>query len=169
MEKGWIKIGVRIFKWLLGLLLFWNFVIMYGLSLLFHKDYRRISIYVHATHETFYLISYRPLTDTGNRIILTTDFFWRISANYKSPEREYWYPDPNGFTEEQQAIYYKVSNDTLYISPQYMIEKPLKWKQKTKIVQVPHSTDNEYGKYEDMDISALKVEELERLHFTRFP
>lgn len=50
-----------------------------------------------------------------------------------------------------------------------MIEKPLKWKQKTKIVQVPHSTDNEYGKYEDMDISALKVEELERLHFTRFP
>lgn len=166
MGKKWIKIGVNIFKWLLAILIFWHFIIMYGLSLLFHKDYKRISIYVRATHETFYLISYRPLTEIGNRIILTTDFFWRVNVNYKSPEKEYWYPDPYSFTEEKQAIYYKVSNDTLYISPHYVIETPSKWKQKTKIVQIP----NENSEYKDKEKHFfLKIDELDRLHFSRFP
>lgn len=138
MKKRWIRIGAEIAKWFLAILIFWSVVIPYGRSLIFNKQYYSKTIYIPATKETLYLVSYsgRFWNDSGNRIELTT-CDWRI---FEDTDREYWYPDVyNGIADTKQTFYYKVSNDTLYISLYSAQKQPRYWDSKTKIIQIENS------------------------------
>ena len=95
----------------------------------FWKNYYSKSIYIPNTKETLYLIRYQSKWDeeTIRGEVSTCD--WRC---YFSEEREYWYHRPY---DNNAFMYYKVSNDTLYLLLAGAIPRPPKFKAKTKIVQ----------------------------------
>lgn len=164
-----IDISVKIAKWLLAILLFWSVVLPYGLSLIFQREYHSRKIYIPATGETLYLISYCLFfSELGNRIELSK-CGWRI---YTDKEREFSWPGWESsvpYSDISIVFYYKVSNDTLYLSVDKTVETPHHWKSKVKIVQIEnHDFATPNGIHGNQALRQQK-EKWKELGFTAFP
>lgn len=162
---------MKIMGGLLVVPLLWGIAFPYCRSLFYEKDYKTVSLYIPKTKEKFYLISYSyPFSGLSNRIELST-CDWRL---FKNEKKEFWYPKGTvglEFSDSTQSFYFKVSNDTLYLSVYTAVNTPVQWKSKTKIVQIEESHFiTEEGIHGWMYVNEEKRKErLERLGYTKFP
>ena len=89
-------------------------------------------------------------------------------------DKEFWYPKSSmgiEYSESPQTFYYKVSNDTLYISVYEAIIVPKLWKSKTIIIQEEEShfvTKQGIHGWKVVDEEKRK-NRLEKLGYRRFP
>lgn len=162
---------VKIMGWLIAIPLLWYIIIPYINSLLYEKNYKTTSIYIPKVKETLYLINYNyPDSGQGNRIELST-CNWRI---FSSEDKEFWYPMNSigiEYSESSQTFYYKVSNDTLFVSVYTAIDIPKQWKSKVVIVQEEDShfiTEEGIHGWLTVDEEKRKKER-EQLGYTKFP
>ena len=155
--------------WLIAIPLLWHFVIPYMNSVLYEKNYKTTSIYIPKLNETLYLISYNyPYSGQGNRIELST-CDWRT---FSEEEKEVWYPKGSiEYSESSQTFYYKVSNDTLFISVYTAIDIPKQWKSKVVIIQEEDSHFiTKEGIHGWLAVDEEKREkERKQLGYTKFP
>ena len=162
---------MKIMGWILVIPLLWEIVFPYCRSLFYEKNYKTVSLYISKTKEKLYLISYSyPFSGLSNRIELST-CDWRLFGN---EEKEFWYPKGSiglQYSDSSQSFYFKVSNDTLYLSVYTAVNIPVQWKSKTKIVQIEESHFiTEEGIHGWMYVDEEKRKErLERLGYTKFP
>lgn len=161
----------KVMEWCIAIPLLWFVILPYGESLLYDKNYKTVSIYVPRTEEKLYMISYNyPFSGLGNRIELSL-CDWRIFSN---ENKEFWYPKGSmgiEYSESPQTFYYKVSNDTLYISVYTAIDIPKLWKSKTVIIQEEEShfvTKGGIHGWKVVDEEKRK-ERLENLGYRKFP
>lgn len=161
----------KIIGGLLVVPLLWGIIFPYCRSLFYEKNYKTVSLYIPKTKEKFYLISYsHPFSGLSNRIELST-CDWRL---FKTENKEYYFPKNNigiGYSDSSQFLYYKISNDTLYLSVYTATEIPVQWKSKAQIIQIEEShfiTEEGIHGWRYVDEEKRK-ERLERLGYTRFP
>lgn len=161
----------KVMGWGIAIPLLWFVILPYGRSLLYDKNYETVSIYIPKTKENLYLINYNyPFSGLGNRIELSS-CDWRIFSN---EDKEFWYPKASmgiEYSESPQTFYYKVSNDTLYISVYTAIDIPKLWKSKAIIIQEEESRfvtkDGIHG-WRVVDEEERK-ERLEKIGYRKFP
>lgn len=161
----------KVMGWGIAFLLLWYVILPYGKSLLYDKNYKTVPIYIPKTKEKLYMINYSyPFSGLGNRIELSS-CDWRIFCN---EDKEFWYPKSSmgiEYSESPQTFYYKVSNDTLYISVYEAIIVPKLWKSKTIIIQEEEShfvTKQGIHGWKVVDEEKRK-NRLEKLGYRRFP
>ena len=165
------RIYAKIMGGLLAIPLLWSVIVPYCCSLLYERNYKTVSLYIPETKEKFYLISYNyPFSGLANRIELST-CDWRLFNNEK---KEFWFPKGTmglEYSDSPRFIYFKVSNDTLYLSVYTATNTPVQWNSKAKIVQIEesHFTTKE-GIHGWMYVNAEeRKEKLERLGYIKFP
>ena len=119
--------------WIFLFLFYSYYWLMFCWDALFWKNYRTQKIYIPTTNEHLYLITAQNRFDSCNDYLELTTCYWRI---YKSPNHEYVFEESNTRQSNNTPIYYKVSNDTLYLLVNTPVLKPKKFKSKVKVQQI---------------------------------
>lgn len=161
------KILVKIIKILIWAFFILFVIIPYLWSIVFWQGYKSKAVFIPATHEKIYLITYQSRVDgMYNTRVEVSKCDWRI---FNSSKREYWYHE---LYNNPLPLYYKVSNDTLYLLLKYSVDPPPDIKMKTKVVQIPLknyiSKEKPYGW--SLDYTSKKGQlYFEKMGFTKFP
>lgn len=143
-------------------------------SIAFWKDYKSQEIYIPQTKEKLYLITFKSRMEADVDWVELSMCDWRI---FHSREREYWFRKEvySQSTYINTPIYYKVSNDTLYLLVQSPTSRPKKFRSKAEIKQIPiglFETSRTFrGALSFPDDPAYKIakEDLENEGYKKFP
>ena len=126
----------KIIKWslIVAMLLLGYYVILPDVwTRAFWINYYSKPIYIPATKETLYLIKYQSRGDRETIWAEVSTCDWRC---FFSEEKEYWYHFP---FNDNSFMYYKISNDSLFLLCSEAIIPPPKFGAKVKIMQIEFS------------------------------
>ena len=129
----WLKRILIRCTWIFMFLFITYYCLIYFWNIICWKNYKTQKIYIPATNENLYLIAAQDRFDSCFDFAELSTCGWRI---FNSSEHEYQFYEI--FTDRpiNTPIYYKVSNDTLYLFVTSSIPKPDKFRGKTKIIQM---------------------------------
>lgn len=128
MCRRLFRIAYKLSEWLLAILIVYAIILPYIWSKIFVINYASKEIYIPGTGERLYFITYNPRLDPTNEVLELSSCNWRIYTSDKYKYRV------EGTKDGIRPFYYKISNDTLYITTYYKLKKPQKWRMKTKII-----------------------------------
>lgn len=122
--KLWLRRSLVRFTWIFVKWFALYYCLLFCWNIVFWKNHRSHKIYIPETNENLYLVYRENRYDIDIDIKLST-CNWLI---YHLPKHEYnLIADP---------VYYKVSNDSLFLIVNDTIPKPKNFRAKTKIIQI---------------------------------
>lgn len=125
----WLKRILIRCTWIFMFLFITYYCLIYFWNIICWKNYKTQKIYIPATNENLYLIAAQDRFDSCFDFAELSTCGWRI---FNFPEHEYHF--------SSAPIYYKISNDTLYLIVSSPIPKPQKFTKKVKIIQMTEET-----------------------------